>query len=311
MSRKILRRITQAAGLVLALLIPALDLLRYDISARTLYLSGQLWAFAPEGKYLSGAGGNPVQFLFKGVLPWALVFISLPVLGAVIGRFSCGWFCPVGAIFEIADFFRRKLTGFKRCWTQWRHGDGRACRKELFSGLLTVLSIVISLLIAGAFFSGLLISPSEIWRQISSLEFSPFFIIVNSAVMAMIVGTYIARRAFCSYVCLFGITMTIPFVVSPLSLRIRFDTTRASLCTNCGRCDRACIMDIKPRAQNKKINPRCINCGECITACEQEQGRKRGLLYYGFGAGKKNPKKSRKATASQLGADRLSGGSIK
>lgn len=286
MHRKVLRGFTQGVVLVFALLMPVFDILRFDISARELYLFGQAWSFAPQGDFLSGAGGNPTNFLFKGIFPLIAIFLSLPVLGAVLGRFFCGWLCPVGTIYEGADFLKKNLAGFKRCWKGWRYGGGKAGWENLLYGFLMALSIAGLLLIMSAFFSGLLMSPAEIWRQVSSLEFSLFFIAIDLCMMALIAAVYLARRVFCSYICLFGITMMIPFVASPLSLRIRFDRIGASVCTNCRRCERACIMGIKPRAQKNKVNPKCINCGECITACEQELGSKKGLLYYGFGAGK-------------------------
>lgn len=280
------------AALVFALLMPVFDILRFDINGSELYLFRQTWSFAPVGDSLSGAGGDPAQFLFKGILPLIAIFLSLPLLGALVGRFFCGWFCPAGAVFEIAEFYRRKLIQFKEALAK-RHDFRHACR-DLLYGLLTVLSAIVLLLIIGIFFSGLFTSPHGIWRQVSSLEFSPHFITIYSIVTVLMLGTYIARRTFCSYICLFGITMTIPFVVSPLSLRIRFDTERGYLCKNCRRCEEACVMDLRPRTQKRRVNPKCINCGECITACEMELGRKKGLLYYGFGTGKTETKKSTK-----------------
>ncbi len=281
--RKVLRRLTQAAVLLLTLLIPVLDLLRFDVQAGRLYLLGQVWSFSPVGQYLSGAGGDPVGFLLKGVFPLLIFFLSLPVWGAVLGRFLCGWFCPVGTMFEIVGFFIRHASdGFRVLRSS---GPAAVRRKELLCGALSALSLTVWLVAAGVFLSGFLMSPSEIWREVSSMDPSPFFLVTASGMTAVAAAVYIARRTFCSYICLFGITMTIPFIVSPFSLRIRFDRKRGSLCTNCGRCERACIMEIRPRAQKRKVNPRCINCGECITACEEELGRKQGLLHYGFGKG--------------------------
>lgn len=295
MHRKVLRGFTQGSVLIAALLIPVFDIIRFDIVARELYLFGQVWSFAPQWDFMSGAVGNPANFLFKGVFPLIAIFLSLPVLGAVLGRFFCGWFCPVGTIYEAGNFFKKKLAVFKRCRIGWQYGNEKADWKDIFFGFITALFIAGSLLVMGAFFSGLFIAPVEIWRQVSSHECSPFFIIVALGMMALIVAVYFARRSFCSYICLFGITMMIPFVVSPLSLRIRFDMERkGAICKNCGRCERACIMGIKPRAQKNKINPKCINCGECITACEQEFDGRDGLLYYGFGKRKKHTENTSK-----------------
>jgi len=288
---KTLRTFTQGVVLVAALLIPVFDIFRFDVSVLKLYLFRQEWSFAPQGDYLSGVGGDPADFIFKGIIPIILLFTTLPVCGAILGRFLCGWFCPVGAIFEIADFYKRKLAVFRRFYLNWRSDGEIADLKDLLYGSLTVLSIVVTLLVMGIFFAGLIINPAEIWRQISSLEFSSFFIIAALGIMAFIVVIYFARIAFCSYICLIGITQMVPFLVSPISLRIRFNKDMASMCTNCRSCERVCFMGIKPRTMKNKVNPKCINCGECITVCKKELGKKNGLFSFGFGVGKRQAKK--------------------
>ena len=290
MNIKTLRTFTQGVALVAALLIPVFDIFRFDISALKLYLFMQEWSFAPQGEYLSGAGGDPSGFIFKGIIPTIVLFATLPVWGAALGRFLCGWFCPVGTVFEIADFFKKKLAAFSACWRDSPSVSKKPAFKDILFGLLTVLLLVIFLLVASVFSSGLLLSPARIWKEISSLEFSTFFVVIALSMMTVIVGTYFARITFCSYICLFGITQTVPFIVSPFSLRIRFARERATMCTNCRGCERACFMGIKPRTMKNKVNPKCVNCGECITACRLELGKKNGLFSYGFGAGKKQKK---------------------
>ncbi len=275
--------LTQGIVLAASLLIPVFDIFRFDISALKLYLLRQVWSFAPEGQYMSGAGGDPFNFIFKGIIPFILLFVSLPVWGAVFGRFLCGWFCPVGTIFEIADFFKRNISSFKRSFVDLKSDTKEDRRKDLIYGSLTGIAIIIALSIMSILFAGLIIAPSEIWRQIQTLEFSPLFIATVSGIMIFIVGTYFARIAFCSYICLFGITQMIPAIVSPISLRVMFNTNRAKMCTNCRGCERACFMEIKPRTMVRKVNPKCIDCGKCITACEQELGKKNALFHYSFG----------------------------
>ncbi len=227
MHRKILRRITQGTFLIFFLLIPAFNVFRFDVSALKLYLNGQVWSFAPEGEFLSGAGGEPLKFLAIGVFPWLAFFLFLPIIGVLFGRLFCGWFCPVSAILEIGDFVNRKFAVFKKFWMDIRNDQTKANWNEVFYGFLTILFIIFVLFSASAFLSGLFISPAEIWREISTFEFSLTFITSVFAIMALIVVTYVlARRIFCSYICLAGLMQMLPAVASPISMRIRFDKGR-------------------------------------------------------------------------------------
>ncbi len=283
MHRKVLRRLIQGVFLALTFLIPVMDILRFDILTKELYLFGQVWSFAHE----SSTSSNPMDFLTKGVFPLFLSFISLPISGIILGRLFCGWFCPTGAILESADFLAAKALRLKSIFLKKDENDHR---KELLSGIFYLLLCIIGLISAGAFLSGFLISPTEIWRQIRELDFSGTFIITLLSMMFLIVISYaVAQRLFCNYICLGGIAQMIPSIASPVSLRVRFIKERARMCTNCKGCERACFMGIKPRIL-KNASPRCVNCGECITACEKELGENR-LFQYGFGPGKKQPRK--------------------
>ncbi|MBI4848539.1 MAG: 4Fe-4S binding protein [Nitrospirae bacterium] len=291
-TRYVLRRLTQGIFFVLALLTPVFDIFRFDISAMELYLFGQLWSFAPKGEYMSGAGGDPANFIFRGLIPCIVLFASLPFWGAVLGRFLCGWFCPVGATLEIGDFISNHAAELKKSWLDWKHNHGFAAGKSIFYRVIESLFYMTALLTVSVFLSGLLMSPSRIWHEVSSLKLSPLFIMIVFGIMMLIVFTYIlARRLFCSYICLIGLTQMLPAAASPISLRIRFDKKRASMCTNCRQCEKACFMGLKPRAQ-RRVDTKCVNCGKCITACELELGRENGLLSYGFGAGDRNDSKT-------------------
>lgn len=287
MKRKILRHSLQAIILCIALMVPIFDIFRFDIANLELYLFRQLWSFAPQGHYMSGAGGDPNAFIFKGILPTLLMLVTIPVWGAIFGRALCGWTCAMGSILELGDFFNRKISRIFKAPPIEDDSKPRSRFYDVFIGIVSLLVMVCLLLIAACCFSGFFIAPAEIWTQIRTFSFTPFFLVVASALTTFFVVTYlVARRTFCSYVCLMGLTLIIPAVASPFSMRIRFDKKRGRTCTNCKGCEAACFMDLKPRSQ-RKVNPKCVNCGECITACEKQLGKKGKLLYYGFGPDKK------------------------
>jgi polyferredoxin len=274
------RRTTQVLTLVLLCAIPVFDIFRFDVNNLELYLFRQLWSFAPKGDYVSGAGGNAVNFVFKAVLPAWFLLLSVPLWGLVIGRLACGWFCPMGAMLEAGDWFARNTK---------RMVKGGL---DILRSLLTIQLLVACLLVIGLFLSAYFIKPSEILRQVTTLQVTPFLMAATFANAAVIFISYtFLRRLFCSYVCLGAIFQMLPAVASPISFRVRFDRKRAKLCTNCRGCEKECFMGIRPRAM-KKVDPKCVACGNCITACIQELGKKDRLFDYGFGKIKWKTKKN-------------------
>jgi polyferredoxin len=265
------RRTTQIVTLVLLCAIPIFDIFRFDVNNLELYLFRQLWSFAPKGDYVSGAGGNAMNFVFKAVLPAWFLLLTVPLWGAVIGRLACGWFCPMGAMLEAGDWFARNIKRIVKGGV------------NILRSLLTIQLLVVCLLAIGLFLSSYFIQPEEILRQVTTFNISPSLLAatIANATVIFIAYTFL-RRLFCSYVCLGAIFQMVPAVASPISFRVRFDRKRARLCTNCKACETECFMGIRPRTM-KKVDPKCVACGNCLTACTRELGKKDKLFSYGFG----------------------------
>jgi polyferredoxin len=269
------RRTTQVITLVLLCAIPVFDIFRFDVNNLELYLFRQLWSFAPKGDYVSGAGGNAMNFVFKAVLPAWFLLLTVPLWGVVIGRLACGWFCPMGAMLEAGDWFARNIKRIVKGGV------------NIIRSLLTLQLLVVCLLAIGLFLSAYFIKPTEILQQLTTFNISPSLLAATVANAAVIFIAYtFMRRLFCSYVCLGAIFQMVPAVASPISFRVRFDRKRARLCTNCKGCETECFMGIRPRTM-KKVDPKCVACGNCITACTKELGKKDKLFDYGFGKIKK------------------------
>ncbi len=105
----IYRRLSQLFFVLFLLLMPVFNILRYDVAAKDLYLLGMVWDLGLGPGFYSapdayGAGYVALRFFLKAVLPWLLVLTVFPLLGFLLGRTFCGWSCPEGALFELADF---------------------------------------------------------------------------------------------------------------------------------------------------------------------------------------------------------------
>jgi polyferredoxin len=278
-----LRRTTQIGFILAIFLLPVFDILRYDAASRELYLLGQVWSLGlREGFYLdhsaSGAAHVAVKFFLKAILPWLMVLSFFPLLGFLLGRFFCGWLCPEGTMFELADYLNTKILGRRRPFGGAREGGAK------YGPLYAALALLLLLLLPplfGSALAGYFIAPRKIWHQITSLE--PSFGLkaaITGAYAYMFVTAVLLRHTFCKYVCAAGLMQMLFGWISPLSLRIMFDRASFLRCTDCKRCEKVCFMDVKPRSPRRDIN--CVNCGECITACRGELGGG-GLFSFSFG----------------------------
>jgi polyferredoxin len=290
------RRITQVAFILFIFLIPVLDIFRYDTATRELILFGNAWSlglkqgFAADQSAL-GALHIALQFFLKAILPW-LVFLALfPLLGFFTGRFFCGWLCPEGTLFELADFLTLRLLGRRSLFVK-RPNDPVASRgNRLGYGVLALISAVAIPLLGGAALTGYLVAPKTVWAQILSWEFT-FGVkagIIGVAVY-MIITSVLVRHVLCRFVCAAGLMQMLFGWISPVSFRLGMDTERISACTDCKGCDRACFMNVSPRKRKRDIS--CVNCGACIAACNRELGEGKGLFHLGFGSRCAGPAKN-------------------
>ena len=107
---------TQISFILLLFLIPVLDIFRFDTATRDLVVFGRSWSLGlDQGFYADhsrlGALHIAVQFFLKAILPWLLFLALFPLFGYLTGRFFCGWLCPEGALFELADHLTLRILG--------------------------------------------------------------------------------------------------------------------------------------------------------------------------------------------------------
>lgn len=201
------------------------------------------------------------NFKFAFYVAGFLVFV-----GALVGRFVCGWLCPFGLIQDLLHKipFPRKIKTFR----------GDKLLRKLKYVILVVFVILLPLFLVDAIGQGspwfckllcpvgtleggipLVLLNQSLWKALGWL-----YAWKNLLLAATIILSIIIYRPFCKYICPLGAVYS---VFNPISVfKYRVDESK---CTRCGACARACQMQVDP-VQNAN-HPECIRCGRCKKAC--------------------------------------------
>lgn len=189
------------------------------------------------------------------------------MIGALLGRAVCGWFCPFGLVEDLLYKIPAagKITKVR----------GDRFLRLLKYGILLLFVILLPMFVldiagqgepwfckwicpSGTLFAGWpLVLLNEGIRQAVGLLFAW----KNLILAALLVLSVFIYRPFCRYLCPLG---AIYGLFNPIALyRFRVDKER---CTNCNACQRACKMSIC--VSERPNSAECIRCGDCISACK-------------------------------------------
>ncbi len=281
------RRTTQIAFILLVFLMPVLNIFRYDTATKELIIFGQVWGLGLKEAFyadhsMRAAGHVALQFFLKAILPWIVFLAIFPLLGFLTGRFFCGWFCPEGTLFELADNLTLRFLGRRSLFVKRPNDPEVSGGRKLLYVVIVLLSMVVLPVLGGIALTGYLVAPKTIWTHIMTWNFT-FGVkagIIGVSIYMLITSIFV-RHSLCKYICAAGLMQMLFGWVSPVSLRVRMDAARAEECTNCRGCEKACFMNVLPRMNKRDIS--CVNCGACIAACHKELGAGKGLFHFQSG----------------------------
>lgn len=199
----------------------------------------------------------------------------LVFVGALMGRFVCGWLCPFGLIQDFLHKipFVKKISTFRGDWLL------RKLKYVIFLVFVILLPMfVVDMLGQGAPYFCKLICPA------GTLEGGIPLVLLNSAMRTAVGWLYawknvllvvivllsvVIYRPFCKYICPLGAVYS---VFNPIAVfRYRVDK---EACTHCGACAKACKMQVDPSETSN--HPECIRCGSCKKVCPT------GAIYSGI-----------------------------
>jgi ferredoxin len=218
---------------------------------------------------------------YRSLALWSLFWPALVVLGAtaLLGRFFCGWLCPLGTCLDAADHVigRRRLERPGQPRTKF-YLLGAVLAAALFGAHVFWLLDPLPLLtrtFATVFFpagrqlydTGLLHATpllSRLGWRLQPLEVQPFAL--NLLTAAMFVGILslglLSRRYWCRNLCPLG---------ALLALTGRYGLWRRQVsdgCSGCRQCSRECKMGAIPEQQPTHTRQAdCVQCYNCVQTC--------------------------------------------
>jgi polyferredoxin len=190
---------------------------------------------------------------------YAAGFVML--VGALGGRFACGWLCPFGYVQELLTFDRKRRTRLPR-----------AARLAKYA-VLVVMVVLLPLLLpspssppfckwvcpAGTLEAGLpLVGHARATGQ-QVYTTGALFAWKAAIACVVLVGVLFVSRFFCRTLCPLGAAWGLFNRVSLLAV-----TVDASRCTKCGFCRTVCPVDILIYEDPDSAEcVRCFNCTRC------------------------------------------------
>lgn len=201
------------------------------------------------------------NFKFSFYVVGFMVFI-----GAIFGRFVCGWLCPFGLLQDLLHKipFPKKIKTFK----------GDKLLRNLKYVILLVFVIILPMCLvditglgdpwfckficpAGTLEGGipLTVMNESLRKALGFLWAWKFVILVLILVLSVII-----YRPFCKYLCPLGGVYSLFNGISVF--RLRFDENK---CVSCNKCSKVCKMNVDPT--KNPDNTECIRCGLCVEAC--------------------------------------------
>lgn len=197
-----------------------------------------------------------------------MVFALLLVSAVFVGRLWCGWFCPAGAVQDLAFTInaaplktRRLDLGKWLIWIPW-------------VSLIAVLAVS-----AGGYRT---INPFHMLEGGLTVNQGLWYL-TYYIVLAVFVALPLAfgRRAACHSICWMA-----PFTIigrrigSLLRLPALHLAAESDACIECGKCTRECPMSLNVQdmvLRGDMGEDECVLCGSCVDTCPKE------VIHYRFG----------------------------
>ena len=205
-----------------------------------------------ETLYSLLAGGG---FLRHTAASSVILLVGMLVMAVAYRRSFCGTLCPLGALQGIFGAAGRRLFGRRFAVP---HAVDRVARYLKYAVL-----VVFALWTWQA--AELVLRPYDpwvAWAHLTSADLLSTYAVGLAVLVLSLAGSLLYDRFFCKYLCPAGALLGLLSRVSFLNIR-----RDAAACIDCGRCDKACMMNVAVATVDVVKSSECISCNECVNAC--------------------------------------------
>jgi len=104
--------------------------------------------------------------------------------------------------------------------------------------------------------------PWVAWAHLTSADLFGTYLIGFIVLVVSLAGSLAYERFFCKYLCPAGALLALLSRFSVLGIH-----RNPNACIDCGRCDKACMMNIDVAVADVVASAECISCNECVNVC--------------------------------------------
>jgi ferredoxin len=185
-----------------------------------------------------------------------ILLVGMLVMAVAFRRSFCGMLCPLGTLQGIFGAAGRKLFGRRRLTIPARVDRvARFLKYGVFAFFLLWTWQAAELVMRPY-------DPWVAWAHLTAADLLTTYGIGLAVLVVSLAGSLVYERFFCKYLCPAGALLGLLSRVSFLNIR-----RDAGTCIDCGRCDKACMMNVQVATADVVTSSECISCNECVNAC--------------------------------------------